>query len=568
MGFLNKISSSKEKNNVTKKSKLKKEHLKQDTDKEIEEKLNHFVSVGDFESAKKLCEKILRERPNSPDALSSYGSILTMEAKTTKHILLDMVNLLKEADSFFDKAIKLDPNFEGAHFGKGATLHLLGMCVNSLTKNTPELNIMGVKFSISKQLLKELGTEDATTILMNCIKHSDMVLEADPKKIDAWVYKADSLYMLNKRKEAEKCKKEALKLNPKLLENEGYLSLLDWDRREKGEKEQQTVESEGYSEKIKNFDKFSLDIDGEWITLEDEEGHFFGQYHQSNNKKYIVAYCDAHGESDKKGCEITVPGQVYLINDQKRIMWQKNIDRPNRAFVTDEGIVVVVDWISFGGKLAGKIHFFDGKGEKTFEHKFGSNIGGQSISNDGDELIITTCFPENAIYLFDIKQKKLIKKVNNETAHRPLIKFNFNDAKKLILSGRPYVKQEIPEIDYSKLSPFDQLMHQGYLCRDNGKFEKGIEFFKKAMDIKTTGSLLKGMGYCYMGLGKFDEAIKYFQKAMETSPQQRKMLPKYIELCKRRKKSFDECTQDEIDDIYLKVEGRDLKKERAEHFKF
>lgn len=200
--------------------------------------------------------------------------------------------------------------------------------------------------------------------------------------------------------------------------------------------------------------------------------------------------------------------------------------------------------------------------KKTFEHEFDSNIGGQAISSDENELIVTTAFPENAIYLFNIKQKKLIKKINNESSQRPLIRFSFNEVKKLILSGKPYVKQEIPEMDYSKLGPFDQLMNKGYLCRENRQFEKGIEFFQKAMKIKTTGSLLKGIGYCYMGLGKFDEAISFFQKAMEASPYQRKMLPKYIELCKIKKKSFEECTQDEIDKIYLKAENRDLKKER------
>jgi len=109
-------------------------------------------------------------------------------------------------------------------------------------------------------------------------------------------------------------------------------------------------------------------------------------------------------------------------------------------------------------------------------------------------------------------------------------------------------------VSKEKVVLFEDLMEKGYEYRTNGKFKDGINSFLKAMEIKTTGSLLKGLGYCYMGLKNFDEAIKFFEKAIEVSSYQKKMLPKYIELCRMQKRSFNECTQDEINEIYLKAE--------------
>ena len=181
-------------------------------------------------------------------------------------------------------------------------------------------------------------------------------------------------------------------------------------------------------EEIKDFNNFSLDIDEEWITLDDEKGgYFYGQYHQSKNKKYIVAY--EEGEVDENNQHINP--QVYLIKDNNKILWQKkDIPRPNGAFVTNQGIVIVIDWTS-SDKPSGKIFFFNEKGKKLFEYEFGCNIGGQALSDDEEELIISTCFPENSVYLFDVTIPKLVNKIKNKTSQKPLVDFNFKEIRNL-----------------------------------------------------------------------------------------------------------------------------------------
>ena len=94
--------------------------------------------------------------------------------------------------------------------------------------------------------------------------------------------------------------------------------------------------------KLTNFNNFSIDIDGDYITLEDEKGYFYGQYSFSKNKKYIVAYADAQGGLDKKNKEIEICGQVYLIKDNNKILWHKNIDRPQIAFISNNKIIGLI----------------------------------------------------------------------------------------------------------------------------------------------------------------------------------------------------------------------------------
>ena len=196
-------------------------------------------------------------------------------------------------------------------------------------------------------------------------------------------------------------------------------------------------ESSDFDEEITDYNNFSIDLEEDYeedidfthknITLEDKKGHFYGSYNQSPNEKYIVAYDEGYlNESNEQ-----TGGQVYLIENQKKILWKKRLERPNAGFVTNNGEAVIIDWTS-SNELNGKLLIFSKQGKKVFEQKFESNIGGQDISQDGKELIITTCNPDNSIYLFDIEENKLIKKIKNTTSQRPLTTFSFNEIRALI----------------------------------------------------------------------------------------------------------------------------------------
>ena len=213
------------------------------------------------------------------------------------------------------------------------------------------------------------------------------------------------------------------------------------------------------------------------VYLDDGKGSFSGQYHQSNNKKYVVAYTDMHIEVDGKGKEKKVLGQVYLI-ENKKILWKKKIGRPNAGFVTNEGKVAIIDWISYTKKLGGKLYFFDRQGTKVFEQEFNSNISGQDASNDGGEIILTTAFPENSIYLFSLNENELVRKINNTTSQRPLSRFDFDEVKGLVLKEKSYVQPKRYQVARDKLSSSEELVKKGYPYKQ-WRLTKRIDYFKK-----------------------------------------------------------------------------------------
>ncbi|MCX6818527.1 MAG: tetratricopeptide repeat protein [Candidatus Aenigmarchaeota archaeon] len=306
--------------------------------------------------------------------------------------------------------------------------------------------------------------------------------------------------------------------------------------------------------------KISLSIDEKLVTIEDGKGHFFGQYNISNNKKYLVAYCDAHGEVDKQGHESTISGQVYLIQNQNKILWKKGIVRPNDAFVTDDGTSVIIDWLAFKKELSGKVYFFDRNGNKLMEFTFNSNIGGQEISKDGNEVIITTCFPENAIYLFSIKEGKLIKKVKNNTPKRPIINFNFEEIKRYVVKSDKFnqeeydiqklregqkIQEDKERIESLKKKKINDLSYQeiveigsiyaGDFYENFGEPKKALYYLLKAIELKKEKPqhyVLKSIGFCYEKIKDYKNAIKYYEEFINRYPQYKKdVVVDHLEFC-------------------------------------
>lgn len=326
------------------------------------------------------------------------------------------------------------------------------------------------------------------------------------------------------------------------------------------EGDDEDYEDSDFDEEITEFNNFSLEMDGEWLTIEDEQGgHFYGQYHISKNGRYIVGFCDGY-EDASKGKSKWVAGQVYLIENKKKILWRKEIARPEHAFVNNSGVVFVIDWVSTSGELTGKVYLFNDKGKRVFELKFDSNIGGQGISDDGEEGIITTCFPENAIYLFNLEKNKLVKKVENTTKDRPLVNFNFNTIKDFI-NKSPEFNQEDYDLQKKKEETeseeeqerikslkkknildlnHDELVmvaseYAGDFYGNFGEPQKALKYILGAIELKKDKPqpyVLKLAGFCYEKIENYEEAIKYYNWSIERYPQYKKsVVIDHIDFC-------------------------------------
>ncbi|RLE45303.1 hypothetical protein DRJ25_05860, partial [Candidatus Woesearchaeota archaeon] len=246
--------------------------------------------------------------------------------------------------------------------------------------------------------------------------------------------------------------------------------------------------------------------DDGWITIEGDD-HFFGQYNESENGKFLVAFQDGHIDATS-GKSRWINGEVYLINDRQNILWKKQIERPNNAHVSNDGTVAVEDWLN-SKELCGVLRVFDVSGNQLMEKRLDSNIGTSNISPDGKYAVVTTCNPDNSIYLFDTRSGKLLWKYKNHSDKIALNVF-FNGNKVAIGTGKSVVSAEAEyeltlDGDLSKDSKKDldvqKSLEEGEMKSDeivkllkshlssNKKSEirKGLEEIKKILYLKNQG---------------------------------------------------------------------------------
>jgi len=407
--------------------------------------------------------------------------------------------------------------------------------INNFRDNLTEDNLK--EFNISKSDMNNISKE-FKEIFKNC----DIATERNPNK-DKIDYR---LYQEFKRKLTH-VSKSAYKL---LLELERHIDIDSCERSiDQFKKETKTLgkelkiqkesgnisisigfegdDEEDYDnnleeEKITNFNNFSIDIDDEWITLEDEDGYFHGLYYLSKNKKYLVAYADAHGEIDKEGRETTISGQVYLIKDNNKIMWQRNISRPNDAFVSDNGTVIVIDYVSYE-QTEDVIYFINSKGQEIFKYEFNANIGGQGFSEKHKLLIVTTCFPEDKIYCFDFSKNKLLW-MKNIIQKYVIGNIRFGSSNEIILSSNDYkdsyaidlngnfIEESIKESEQTK---YYRLSGIGFGLFYDKKYNEAENVFISCLKTKKQSpSLLNALAKTEYKLDKFQESLNFWKQSI------------------------------------------------------
>lgn len=168
--------------------------------------------------------------------------------------------------------------------------------------------------------------------------------------------------------------------------------------------EQKESSSLNSNNKISAPTQPTIKVDAKYVILDDDIT-FSGHYHESKNKKYIAAFSRSHGLEDKKGKRTIILGRLYLIEGKSRILWKKEITTFDKVFVTDDGHVILC-----GNK---KYLLFNEMGLEVYQHEFSSHICGVEFSETFSTLIISTFNPENKIYCFNVKDKKLIWTKNN-----------------------------------------------------------------------------------------------------------------------------------------------------------
>ena len=304
----------------------------------------------------------------------------------------------------------------------------------------------------------------------------------------------------------------------------------------------------------------TIETEKDWVTIEDDGDSFFGQYNESENGKFMVAYHD--GQTGLDGKTRWLDGEVSLIRNEQDILWKKKMERPNNAHVSNDGIVAVEDWLN-SKELCGALRVFDVSGNQLMEKRLDSNIGTSNISPDGKYAVVTTCNPDNSIYLFDTRSGNLLWKYKNHSRKVALGVF-FKGDKVAIGAGKSIVSAEIEyeltlDGDLSEDSK-KELYSQKSLEEGDMKSEDVIKLLKSHLSSKKKLETRKGIEELRMVLDlknqdkeKREVLISYLDNFAEIMP----LLLSHLE-------SRERDVQLEILDLFVKL-GRIKKTLIIEH---
>lgn len=150
------------------------------------------------------------------------------------------------------------------------------------------------------------------------------------------------------------------------------------------------------------------------VSIRQGQSHFYGRYYESPNASFLLAYQDGH--ATLVSCnERWIDGIILLIKGNQ-LLWSRKMERPNDGQVANNGVVIVNDWLRIKGALGGKSYVLNQNGEILFEKVFDSNLASCAISSEGDYAAVSTAFPDNCIYLVDIKNGSLRWHVKNKAS--------------------------------------------------------------------------------------------------------------------------------------------------------
>jgi hypothetical protein len=120
---------------------------------------------------------------------------------------------------------------------------------------------------------------------------------------------------------------------------------------------------------------------------------FIGQHAYSPNMQFLFGWQDADYRTlgsghYRGGARSSGPGRVVMLHGEK-IVWSRDIERPNDGAVSDNGYSIVNDW-RLGEGLKGTFYAFAPDGGVLVRENFGANLFTDGIAMDGRAAWCTT----------------------------------------------------------------------------------------------------------------------------------------------------------------------------------
>lgn len=142
-------------------------------------------------------------------------------------------------------------------------------------------------------------------------------------------------------------------------------------------------------------------------------------YSKSDNGQYLIVWRDIDEElnSGRGGPRKKGHGKIILFYNDQKIYETLDFERPRRAFVTNDGIVAIID-ILFGDRLRGDFVILDKFGYILVKYRAKANIVYDKdtfgLTEDGKHGWFSTAQSSNSDsnkgFIFDIINNKVIKR--------------------------------------------------------------------------------------------------------------------------------------------------------------
>ncbi len=151
--------------------------------------------------------------------------------------------------------------------------------------------------------------------------------------------------------------------------------------------------------------------------IPESEDEIYGQYYHSPDKKYFVvtkgSFWTDYGKTEK-----FTKGWVFLFEGNTKCLWKKEFIAPDKAYVNNNGNVVVIDSLNtdYGKKYTSGLFIVDKTNKDIFTRLFTSILDKVLYSQKRNELLCLTNNPERAFFLVDLATQKVIYKAKLKRA--------------------------------------------------------------------------------------------------------------------------------------------------------
>jgi tetratricopeptide (TPR) repeat protein len=120
--------------------------------------------------------------------------------------------------------------------------------------------------------------------------------------------------------------------------------------------------------------------------------NFFGEFSQSSNGIFLLAWRDRHYQVDENNYTSKVGGDYYLFENENLIV-EGHLSRPNDGKISDNGTFILNDWDEAIAQC-GTFLSFDKAGNLILARKFKANLLNNGLDDSGKYAVCQTCNAE------------------------------------------------------------------------------------------------------------------------------------------------------------------------------